>query len=237
MRGVFVFFACMVMSLSASGQGGDGPGSRRPADTVSMRQVEQFGVDRWFYVKEIDAEVFARIYGRSYKHDCTVPLSDLRYLRALHYDADGRILVGEMVCNKAISDDVAAVLRALFEARYPIERMVLIDEYDADDERSMAADNSSSFNFRYISGTDKLSNHSYGMAVDINPLYNPYVRERNGVTIVEPACGEPYADRDRDFVYKIERGDICYREFVKRGFVWGGDWTSLKDYQHFEKRR
>lgn len=142
-----------------------------------------------------------------------------------------------MVCNKAVSDDVVAILRALFEARYPIERMVLIDEYDADDERSMAANNSSSFNFRYISGTNRLSNHSDGMAVDINPLYNPYVRVRGGVTTVDPEAGRPYSDRSRSFVYKIERDDVCYREFVKRGFVWGGDWTSLKDYQHFEKRR
>lgn len=237
MRNIIATLACMVISSYASCKIADGPGSWRPADTVSASQVERFGADRCFFVREIDDDVFARIYGKSYKRECTVPLSDLRYIRALHYDAAGRILVGEMVCNKAVSDDVVAILRALFEARYPIERMVLIDEYDADDERSMAANNSSSFNFRYISGTNRLSNHSDGMAVDINPLYNPYVRVRGGVTTVDPEAGRPYSDRSRSFVYKIERDDVCYREFVKRGFVWGGDWTSLKDYQHFEKRR
>jgi len=213
------------------------PESWRPAEEVTMDMVRRAGEDNCFYAREIDDEVFMRMYGRSYKRDCTVPLSDLRYVRALHYDAYGRILVGEMVCNKAISDDVVAVLRTLFEARYPIECMVLIDEYDADDGRSMAANNSSSFNFRRISGSDRLSNHSDGMAVDINPLYNPCVRVRGGVTVVEPEVGAPYADRDVCFRYKIDRDDVCYREFVKRGFVWGGDWTSLKDYQHFEKRR
>lgn len=237
MKNIVATLVCVSVWLSASGQSADGPESLRPADTVTVSQIERFGTDSWFFAREIDDAVFARIYGKSYKHGCTVPLCDLRYVRVLHYDALGRISVGEMICNKAISDDVTAIMKALFEARYPIERMVLIDEYDADDRRSMEADNSSSFNFRYISGTDRLSNHSDGMAVDINPLYNPYVRVCDGVTVVDPEAGEPYADRDRDFPYKITRGDICYREFVKRGFVWGGDWTSLKDYQHFEKRR
>lgn len=237
MKNIIAVLLCTVITLSASGQNAKRPENWRPADTVTMSQIERFGADKWFFVREIDDAVFERMYGKSYKRDCTVPLSDLRYVRALHYDADGRISVGEIVCNKAISDDIVEILRALFEARYPIERMVLIDEYDADDKRSMTANNSSSFNFRYISGTNKLSNHSDGMAVDINPLYNPYVRVRSGGTVVEPEAGEPYADRDRDFTYKITRDDVCYREFMKRGFVWGGDWTSLKDYQHFEKRR
>lgn len=115
--------------------------------------------------------------------------------------------------------------------------MVLIDEYDAQDGPSMRANNSSAFNFRFVAGTGVLSSHSRGMAVDINPLYNPYVKTNGGRTVVDPAEAAPYADRTRDFPYKIAEDDPCCREFLRHGFTWGGHWKSLKDYQHFEKRR
>ncbi len=111
-----------------------------------------------------------------------------------------------MVCNRLIADDLLEIFRTLFDARYPIERMVLIDEYDADDERSMQNNNSSAFNFRFIAGTDKLSNHSRGLAVDINPLYNPCVRRRtDGSLFVSPEAARPYADRSREFPARSTR--------------------------------
>ena len=114
--------------------------------------------------------------------------------------------------------------------------MVLIDNYNAQDDPSMEANNSSCFNFRFIAGTTTLSNHSMGMAIDINPLYNPYVKQRtNGTLYVSPGSGRPYADRNRQCDYKIDHNDLCYKLFKQHGFTWGGDWTSLKDYQHFEK--
>ena len=113
--------------------------------------------------------------------------------------------------------------------------MRLIDEYDADDERSMTDNNSSCFNYRTISHTNKISKHGLGIAVDINTLYNPYTKVVDGERIIEPAAGAPYLDRDADFPYKIERGDLCYNLFISHGFEWGGDWTDRKDYQHFEK--
>lgn len=202
---------------------------------VSPQAVERFGTARCFVEEPVGDAVFARMSGKSYKTDCTVPRDELRYLRVLHYDLEGRITLGEMVCNRAIAGDLTAIFRTLYEARYPIERMVLIDAYDADDERSMTANNSSSFNFRQIAGSPKLSKHSRGLAVDINPLYNPCIRTRGGATTVEPQAGRPYADRTRNFPCKIDREDLCYKEFTRRGFTWGGDWRSLKDYQHFEK--
>lgn len=189
-----------------------------------------------FFQEEISDAVFARIDGKSFKKDCTTPREDLRYLRILHYNKEGERLEGELICHKDIADDLLAIFRDLYKARYPIERMVLVDEYDADDETSMRANNSSAFNFRYISGTRRLSRHSRGMAIDINPLYNPYVRQRNGRTVVEPSTARPYVDRTKDFPYKIVRGDLCHRLFTKHGFAWGGDWKNSKDYQHFEKR-
>ncbi|MBQ4401413.1 MAG: M15 family metallopeptidase, partial [Synergistaceae bacterium] len=119
-------------------------------------------------------------------------------------------------------------------AGYPIERVRLVDEYDADDETSMRDNNSSCFNFRFITHSTKISKHGLGLAVDINTLYNPYVKETKDGRILEPATAGEYVDRTKSFPYKIEKGDLCYRLFIERGFEWGGEWKSLKDYQHFE---
>lgn len=208
----------------------------RAGTPVSAAAVELFGEERCFSAAEIDDRLFSRIYGKSYKEACPVPRAELRYLRVLHRDLEGRIVPGEMICNRAIAGELVDIFRTLYKAGYPIERMVLIDQYDADDTRSMEANNSSSFNFRTVAGSAALSKHSRGMAVDINPLYNPCVSRRNGRTVVEPAAGRPYADRSRNFPCKIDREDLCYKEFTRRGFTWGGDWRSLKDYQHFEKK-
>ena len=189
-----------------------------------------------FYQQEITDDIFARIEGKSFKANCTTPREDLRYLRVLHYNLDREVLKGELICHKDIADDLLAIFQELYKAAYPIERMVLIDEYDADDEASMRANNTSAFNFRRASGMQRLSSHSTGMAIDINPLYNPLVTHREGKTRVFPATATAYMDRTKFFPYKIEKGDLCYRLFKKYGFSWGGDWRSSKDYQHFEKR-
>ena len=191
--------------------------------------------DAHFTSSPIDSVVFARMKGKSYKDDCTIPLSELRYLRVLHYNFEGNVCQGELVCNKSISNDLLEIFEALFKARYPIERMVLIDDFDADDNRSMTANNTSCFNFRTVAGTNKLSAHSRGMAIDINPLYNPYVKQVRGKTVVSPSAANAYVNRMREFPYKIDRQDLCYRLFIDHGFRWGGAWRSSKDYQHFEK--
>lgn len=184
----------------------------------------------------IPDSVFQRMQGRSYPRDCSVPRSELRYLRLSHVDAQGREHVGEMVCNKAIAQDLLDIFRELYRQRYPIERIRLIDDYEAVDEQSMRHNNTSSFCFRRVSGTQKLSKHARGMAVDINTLYNPYVRKgRDGRRIVEPATAAPYADRSRSFPYKIVKGDLLHRLFLQHGFTWGGSWRTMKDWQHFEK--
>ena len=130
---------------------------------------------------------------------------------------------------------MADVFYELYQAGYPIEKMHLIDDYGGDDESSMKDNNTSCFNFRKIEGSQTLSNHSKGRAVDINPLYNPYVKETADGTVVQPAGAEAYGNRDSEFSYKIENGDLCYEIFTNHGFSWGGDWNSVKDYQHFEK--
>lgn len=184
----------------------------------------------------ISDSVFARIEGKSYKEDCTTLREDLRYLRVMHYNKEGEVRRGELICHKDIADALLEIFQELYKAKYPIERMVLVDEYGADDEASMCANNSSAFNFRYISGTRKLSSHSRGMAIDINPLYNPYVRQGKGGVRVSPSGASGYVDRTKEFPYMIVKGDLCYRLFKKYGFTWGGEWKNSKDYQHFEKK-
>ncbi len=187
-----------------------------------------------FYITKITDDIFNRIYGKSFKVDCTLPREDLRYLHVLHKDLEGKEHNGEMIVNKHIAEDVLDILKQLYEANYPIEKIRLVDEYNADDEASMEDNNSSAFNFRFISHTTKVSKHGLGLAVDINTLYNPYTKIVDGKRIVEPINGEPYLDRNANFPYKIDENDLCYKLFIKKGFEWGGSWEDRKDYQHFE---
>lgn len=188
-----------------------------------------------FYISEIPDDIFAKMQGKSYKEDCTVPREDLRYVHVRHMGFDGEAKDGEFVVNKAIADDVLAIFEELYKADYPIEKVRLVDEYDADDEASMSDNNSSAFNFRFISHTMRISKHGLGMAVDINTRYNPYVKTVDGKLSIEPANGADYVDRSKDFPHKIDHEDLCYKLFKEHGFTWGGDWTHSKDYQHFER--
>ncbi|MCR4806663.1 MAG: M15 family metallopeptidase [Lachnospiraceae bacterium] len=204
----------------------------------SEEEPEETGEDESvdaFYITEIDDDLFDRIYGKSFKEDCTLPREDLRYLHVLHKDKDLITHEGEMIVNKAIAQDVLDILKELYENDYPIEKIRLVDEYGADDEASMEDNNSSSFNYRTVPGSKKLSKHAMGMAVDINTRYNPYIRTRDGQTLISPDNGVEYADRAGDFDYKIEKGDLCYTLFKEHGFEWGGEWKNSKDFQHFEK--
>lgn len=203
---------------------------------VTPGAVEAFGIENAFAASEITDDIFGRIYGKSFKANCTTPREDLRYLRLLHYDIDGNIRLGELICHKSIATDLVEIFRELYKAQYPIEKMTLIDEYNADDNASMRDNNSSAFNYRMKTAGKTLSKHAFGLAIDINPLYNPYVKTRsNGQQYIEPANAAPYADRSRPSHYKITHDDICCKLFKQHGFKWGGDWKTIKDYQHFEK--
>lgn len=189
-----------------------------------------------FRIDTLGNDVFQRMQGRSYPSDCTVSRADLRLLTLAYCDFEGTTRTGELVCNKAIAQDLIEIFRELYRQRYPIAQIRPIDDFEADDERSMQANNTSCFCFRKIAGSKKLSKHALGMAIDLNPLQNPCVkRRRDGTLVVQPKTGRPYANRSRNFKHKITRQDLAYRLFTQRGFRWGGDWNSLKDYQHFEK--
>lgn len=202
---------------------------------VNPSVLEAAGIDNLFYSTEISEDLINRIQGISYQENDNISLSELCYLRVLYYGFDGETHIGELIVNQKIEVDILEIMKELYENQYPIEKMVLIDEYDADDERSMADNNTSAFNYRTVNGSTKLSKHSLGLAIDINPRFNPCIKTVNDEALVEPANGTAYTDRTQDFPYKITEQDLCYRLFTEHGFTWGGSWNSLKDYQHFEK--
>lgn len=190
-----------------------------------------------FSSEEIPDSIWATMQGKTWHDNPYIKRSDLRYLRISHYDLHGVTHVGEMICNKLIADKLLIIFSELYAAHYPIQRMRLPDVYGADDERQMRANNTSCFCYRNVSGSKNLSKHARGLAVDINTLYNPYVRhDKNGRRIVEPSTAEKYTNRRASFPYKITTSDLCYKLFIKHGFTWGGAWKSVKDYQHFEYR-
>ena len=205
---------------------------------ISTQELSALGgVEKCFAAEPIPDAVWVRMQGKTFKENPHIGRDDLRYLRLLHWDYDNKIHTGEMVCNKKIANTLINIFQQLYTAHYPIQRMVLPDNYDADDERQMRDNNTSCFCYRVVAGSTRLSKHSLGLAVDINTLYNPYYKVRaDGSRFIQPSNAAQYCDRTKKFPYKIDRQDLCYRLFTKAGFVWGGAWKSRKDYQHFEWR-
>ena len=140
-----------------------------------------------------------------------------------------------MVANVQIADTLLEIFRTLYDNGYQIEKMRLIDDYGGDDDASCLDNNTSCFNYRVVEGSTRLSRHAYGMAIDINPVYNPYVTYENGVEHISPEGSEPYADRSADFPHKIGgEGELCLELFEEQGFTWGGNWRTRKDYHHVQ---
>lgn len=191
-----------------------------------------------FYYEPLSDAVKKRITGISYPEEgCTVPYEDLNYVGLLYVDFDGNVQEGELICNRAIAQDMVEIFYELYRNDYRLERVRLVDEYGGDDTLSMEDNNTSCFNYRVVDGTSTLSKHALGCAIDINPFYNPYIvynKNGSGETYISPKGSEIYADRSQDFPYKIDENDLCYKLFTQHGFTWGGNWNSTKDYQHFQ---
>ncbi len=165
-----------------------------------------------------------------------ITYDNLRYVHVLHYDFNGRPSEGELICNEAIAPDLVEIFYELYCNEYYIEKIRLIEEYDGNDTASMEDNNTSCFNYRTVEGSRSLSKHALGLAIDINPLYNPYITyHSDGTENVSPTSAAAYADRSKSFPYKIDENDLCYKLFMEHGFIWGGNWNSCKDYQHFQK--
>jgi hypothetical protein len=169
--------------------------------------------------------------GVSWHRGCPVPIADLRRVKLTYWGFDGVRHRGELIVHKGVTHRVVEAFHTLYSIRFPIKRMVPVDRFGGDDDASMAANNTSAFNCRPKTGsTTGFSVHSYGKAIDINTVQNPYVKG----TVVQPPAGKAFTDRARVRPGMIRHGDRVWRAFTGRGFTWGGDWTSLKDYQHFE---
>ncbi len=228
-----ILTAGFLLTMLYACTGRSGP-SEKAADGQVADSVLLISPEDAFRAQPIPKEVLNRMRGNSlplsYEADI-LRTENLRYLRLLHIDFEGHARQGELICHRSIADDLLDIFRQLYEAGYPIRSIRLTDDFEGLDEASMEADNTSCFNYRTIAGGVQLSKHAQGLAVDINPLENPCVRHGR----VEPASATAFAVRDSVFEHKIDHQDLCYRLFIAKGFHWGGDWRSLKDYQHFEK--
>lgn len=216
----------------------------------SSPSPERVSYKEGFYYEPLSNDLISYITGVSYPalpseasedalnvgEQNDISYADLRYVHIIHYDFDGNLAEGELICHNSIAEDLVEIFYDLYASEYQIEKVTLIENYNGDDTASMADNNTSCFNYRVVDGTKSLSKHALGLAIDINPLYNPYIRyDKKGGQTVSPVEGEAYADRTVSFPYKIDPDDLCYRLFTEHGFTWGGNWNSSKDYQHFQK--
>lgn len=165
----------------------------------------------------------------TYRAGCPVKPRDLRTVRLRHWGFDGKVHEGALVVHRTAAADVVAAFRAAYRARFPIRRMEPISAFRGDDDASMAADNTSGFNCRFVGGTRRWSMHAYGLAVDVNPRENPYVVGGR----VSPPAGRRYLDRSDVRPGMHVPGGPLVRAFEARGWGWGGRWSGSLDLHHF----
>ena len=189
-------------------------------------------------VHTLDAATRRSMRGNSHERaTCPVGLDELRLLRMSYVGLDGRARTGKMVVHRDVAREVVRIFGDLYEARFPIRRMRLVDAYDGDDDASMAANNTSGYNCRRVTGQTSWSDHAYGRAIDINPVQNPYVVPGGPV---RPPAGRRFLSVDRSSgatvpVGVIREDTVVTGVFARAGWTWGGAWSS-PDYQHFSVR-
>jgi len=185
-----------------------------------------------FTSEPLPQHIIDQITGVTFHESTPFDHDFLTYLTVTHANFEGDSVIGHLIVAAELGEEVLDIFREIYEYRFPIHSIRLIDYYNACDQLSMAANNSHAFNFRYIAGTTRISNHGWGRAIDINPIQNPYIR---GYTIW-PYAGAVYLDRSYVRPGMIVPGDVVYTAFTSRGWTWGGHWTLPVDFHHFERR-
>jgi hypothetical protein len=185
-----------------------------------------------FETGPIAPALLEKIRASTWHAGCPVSPEDLRQLRVSYWNFGEKPAMGVLIVHKDVAQEIVQVFRDLFYHGFLIERMTPVEDYGGDDNASMAANNTSAFNCRDVTGQPgKFSNHSWGRAIDINPLTNPYIK---GDKVLPPA-GRQYLDRTRAFPGSILADSFIVKHFAQAGWQWGGGWSDRKDYQHFEK--
>jgi hypothetical protein len=181
----------------------------------------------------VPAPLLDKIRHTTWHPGCPVAPEELRQLTLSYRDFQNQPRIGILLVHHDLADEVVRLFRDFYSLGFPIEQMVPIEEYKGNDDASMAANNTSAFNCRDATGKPGVySNHSWGRAIDINPLTNPYVK---GDQVLPPE-GRKYLDRAKVFKGSILKDGFVVREFEKNGWTWGGRWPDRQDYQHFEKQ-
>lgn len=215
------------------------PPEKETAEETDMEMEDKSGRITYkpdFYYEPLSEDLKKRITGTSWQEGCPAALEDLRYVRVLYVNFKGNTSTGELICNEAIARDLTEIFYELYEADYQIEQIRLPDEYGADVLLSMQDNNTSCFHCTFLPDTDNALGHDLGLAVDINPFFNPTVIYEGETEKILPTGGESYTDRSKPFAYKIDENDLCYKLFTEHGFTWGGNWNYQKSYSHFEKK-
>jgi hypothetical protein len=216
----------------ATGRGGWGvPASIRPAApaaAIGDRLPFEGGVSR------IGPFLQRRLVDRNWHPGCPVAIDDLRHVRVRYRDYKGRVRTGPLIVHETVATGVLGVFRRLYRADFRIHRIKLPPSYRPPrpgDYWNSTRNRTAAFNCRPATGSPgSLSHHSYGWAIDINPLQNPYVSSSGAVL---RRAAKPYVDRSRHAPGMIGRDDVVVRAFARIGWEWGGDWVTLKDYMHF----
>jgi hypothetical protein len=214
-----------LLVVLASGYTSSMAADARPTATPARKAGPQFT----FVARKLSPAIRKRITGVSWHRGCPVGRDRLRYLRIAYYGFDRRVHTGGMVANRSAVEPLRRAFAGLYGTRFPIRRMRLVDDYGASDYASIEADNTSAFNCRRATGQSRWSQHAYGLALDINPIENPYVS--NGRT--SHAASRPYLDRSRHRRGMAYAGGALVRAFKQVGWGWGGNWSNPTDYQHF----
>ena len=189
-------------------------------------------------ISSISTEIKQRmVKGNSWREGCPVALKDLRYLRVKHIGFNGEEKMGEIIVHKEVSNEVAEIFKALYDVGYPIKKMRLVSDYKGSDWQSIESDNTSAFNCRLATGSKKWSKHSYGKAIDINPIENPYISRKGYISHKASLIYRQRVHTKSTYADKavLLKNDKAVKIFKQYGWKWGGDWSGVKDYQHFSK--